>query len=415
MIKKYFVFFFVFSISVFSCLNYSEGDEERFITLEEMKTDYEYFWDFIDKGYPNKNTCITNGADLKSIKTYYAEKLKNLKNEIEYMKFYNIICSRITNNHFFGHLGAIDYTSYKSNIATISLDDKRDEDFHYIKQDKRVKAFYEKGFGSNTEYMETIQRYEKQRKDMEKFIFKEIKDDIFYIKIPRFSSTKNFDWNDFKNYQIEITKNKYKHLIIDLRDNAGGYTFLWRRFLVAPLLKEEKTFKTIALYNSSEFSDHYLPFFLKGDRGLFPVKISKIKNLPPLENLNKNDAAFFKKYYDMEYTIPPEPSNFKFDGKIWVLINRKCYSASDAFAAFCKQTGFANLVGENTGGSGLLVLHPVYLKLPKSGMIIKYDMFYTLNPDGSNNAETGTKPDYPVKQKHALEACLEIIEKSKKN
>ena len=133
-----------------------------------------------------------------------------------------------------------------------------------------------------------------------------------------------------------------------------------------------------------------------------------------MENLNKNDAAFFKKYYDMEYTIPPEPSNFKFGGKIWVLINRKCYSASDAFAAFCKQTGFANLVGENTGGSGLLALHPVYLKLPKSGMIIKYDMFYTLNPDGSNNAETGTKPDYPVKQKHALEACLEIIEKSKK-
>lgn len=63
----------------------------------------------------------------------------------------------------------------------------------------------------------------------------------------------------------------------------------------------------------------------------------------------------------------------------------------------------------------MLALHPVYLKLPKSGMIIKYDMFYTLNPDGSNNAETGTKPDYPVKQKHALEACLEIIEKSKKN
>ena len=213
----------------------------------------------------------------------------------------------------------------------------------------------------------------------------------------------------------EITKNKYKHLIIDLRDNGGGYTLLWKKFLVSPLLKEAKTFKMIALYNPSEFSDRYLPFFLKGDRGLFPAKISKRKNLPLLENLNKEEAASFKEAYDLEYTVEPEISDFQFDGKIWVLINRKCYSASDAFAAFCKQTGFASLVGENTGGAGLLPLHPVYLKFPKSGMLIKYDMFYTMNPDGSNNAETGTAPDYPVKQQYALKACLEIIEKSEKN
>ncbi|WP_253676703.1 hypothetical protein [Treponema sp. OMZ 788] len=125
MIKKYFVLFFVFTISLFSCSNYSKGDEERFIPLKEMKADYEYFWDFIDKGYPNKNTCIRNGADLKSIKTYYAEKLKTLKTEIDYMKFYGIICSGITDNHFFGHLGIVDYGSYKKYIETISLKEKR--------------------------------------------------------------------------------------------------------------------------------------------------------------------------------------------------------------------------------------------------------------------------------------------------
>lgn len=414
MIKKYFALF-IFGLSVFSYSNYSKGDKERFIPLKEMKTDYEYFWDFIEKGYPNKNTCIRNGADLKSIKTYYAEKLKNLKTEIDYMKFYGIICSGITDNHFFGHLGIVDYGSYKNDIETISLKEKRDEDFHYIKKDKRVEAFYEKGLGSDTEYMTAVQRYEKQKEDIEKFVFKKIKDDIFYIKIPAFLATENFDWNDFEKYQKEITKNKYKHLIIDLRDNGGGYTFLWKKFLVSPLLKEAKTFKMIVFYNPSEFSDRYLPFFLKGDRWTFPAKISKRKNLPHLENLNKEEAASFKESYDIEYTVEPEKSDFQFDGKIWVLINRKCYSASDAFAAFCKQTNFAILVGENTGGAGLLPLHPVYLKFPKSGMLIKYDMFYTLNPDGSNNAETGTAPDYPVKQKYALKTCLEIIEKSERN
>ncbi len=426
MIKKYFILF-IFALSVFSCSKYSKGDKERFIPLKEMKTDYEYFWDFIDKGYPNKNVCIKNGADLKAIKTYYSEKLKTVKNETEYIKLYNIICYTLTNSRNFGHLSVVDYSTYKNEIAKVSLEDKRDEDIHYIKKDIRVDDFYEKGLGTNTEYMKAVQIYEKQKEDIEKFVFKEInnnpnaehrcikpsariKNDIFYIKIPAFSSTKDFDWNDFEKYQKEITKNKYKHLIIDLRNNGGGHTFLWRKFLVAPLLKEAKTFKTIALYNPSEFSDHYIPFFLKGDRWSFPAKISKRKNLPFLENLNKKEAASFKEYYDVTYTVESQISDFQFDGKIWVLINKKSYSASDAFAAFCKQTGFASLVGENTGGSGLLALHPVYLKFPRSGLLIKYDMFYTLNPDGSNNAETGTAPDYPVKQKYALKACLEIID-----
>lgn len=42
----------------------------------------------------------------------------------------------------------------------------------------------------------------------------------------------------------------------------------------------------------------------------------------------------------------------KFHGKIWVLVDEYCYSATDALVWFCKETGFATVVGTKTGGNG---------------------------------------------------------------
>ena len=35
-----------------------------------MKTDYEYFWDFIYNGYPFTEVCERKGADLEQIKQF---------------------------------------------------------------------------------------------------------------------------------------------------------------------------------------------------------------------------------------------------------------------------------------------------------------------------------------------------------
>jgi C-terminal processing protease CtpA/Prc len=50
-------------------------------------------------------------------------------------------------------------------------------------------------------------------------------------------------------------------------------------------------------------------------------------------------------------SVNPENS-IGFKGKIFLLVYNALYSSSESFAAFCKGTGFAEIVGTNTGGDG---------------------------------------------------------------
>lgn len=81
---------------------------------------------------------------------------------------------------------------------------------------------------------------------------------------------------------------------------------------------------------------------------------------------------------------------------------------------FCKATGFATIVGENTkgdgGGSEIF-----RMKLPKSGLIMQFRTMHGLNPDGSSNVEFGTSPDVvysgnpDTKRISILACCLNYI------
>ena len=92
-----------------------------------------------------------------------------------------------------------------------------------------------------------------------------------------------------------------------------------------------------------------------------------------------------------------------------MLIDSSNYSASDAFASFCKATGFARLVGETTGGNGRGG-QPYTFALPNSGLLVYFDPYFSLNTDVSCNAIAGTRPDIETKAgMTALETCLEAI------
>ena len=74
----------------------------------------------------------------------------------------------------------------------------------------------------------------------------------------------------------------------------------------------------------------------------------------------------------MESTLSVEPAAERapFHGRIWVLVGPAVYSASESFAVFGQETGFATLVGSPTGGDGIGALDPVFLQLPNSGILV---------------------------------------------
>lgn len=90
-----------------------------------------------------------------------------------------------------------------------------------------------------------------------------------------------------------------------------------------------------------------------------------------------------------------DPYEPLFSGDFWLLVGPNVYSSADAFAHFCKETGFAELVGTATGGDGM-GLAPMVLSLPETGICIQFSTMGGLNADGSNNEEVGTEPDLLV-------------------
>lgn len=100
-----------------------------------------------------------------------------------------------------------------------------------------------------------------------------------------------------------------------------------------------------------------------------------------------------------------------FCGRIWLLTSKNNFSASETFARFCKVTGFATLVGRSTSGSGDGG-SPLFFPLPNSGIMVRFDADYVLNPDGTNQFESGTEPDYSV-EGDPLNECLRIIKAEK--
>jgi len=113
----------------------------------------------------------------------------------------------------------------------------------------------------------------------------------------------------------------------------------------------------------------------------------------------------------MTTTYEPKSNGALFKGKIWLLTSSSVYSAAEGFAVFCKQTGFATLVGQTTEGSNSG--GPILFELPNSHCLIEFDVEYCLNPNGSCSQEIGTTPD--IETDDALHTVLNLIDSTNIN
>jgi C-terminal processing protease CtpA/Prc len=86
-----------------------------------------------------------------------------------------------------------------------------------------------------------------------------------------------------------------------------------------------------------------------------------------------------------------------YGGRVFVLVDDGVFSSAETFAAFCKESGWATLVGECTGGDGI-GFDPSTLTFPNSGMYILYSTTLGLNPDWSVNEQLHTRPDVLIER-----------------
>lgn len=169
-------------------------------------------------------------------------------------------------------------------------------------------------------------------------VSKENFNDTGYIKIDTFSNT---TYTQFKEALEALEKNNINGLVIDVRNNGGGY-----------------------LNSAAEIAELF---------------IEKGKNIYGLEN--KKGKTFYE-----------DNTKTKRNYKIAVLINSSSASASEILASALKESYGATIIGTTSYGKGTV---QETSKLSSGGMV-KYTTAYWLTPNGNSVNNVGIKPDIEI-------------------
>lgn len=177
-------------------------------------------------------------------------------------------------------------------------------------------------------------------------------DNIGYINISTFSATTE---EQVKKELDNFDKN-ISDLIIDLRNNTGGYLN--------------------AVYDVSEL-------FLKKGKVIYQLK-----------DRNNKITKFTAK-----------SGEYRHFNNIIVIINGSTASASEILALALKESANAKIVGTKSYGKGTV---QETSKL-KSGSMVKYTTAYWLSPEGNSINKTGITPDYKIDgEEGQLKKAIEI-------
>ncbi len=358
----------VFGIFIY---NVSQVKTNQLSTKEKIE-DFEYMYDVIKNGYPyldvNKRR---NNVDWIENKDKYIKRIKNTKNDEAFIEEISSIVSELGNKHTQLIDNKNRYKLFKKAYAKNNwydfLDDKKVVDrYNSIKPKIKITK-------------EDLLKKELILEDV-------VKDKVGYMYLPSMPSSK-----ECKEKALNYINNldDYEALIIDIRGNGGGSDSYWQS-IVSKLINNDIKIHGYRVYmNNSEIIKKYTD--------VRNLKLEPIENLP----LHKEKAPkeVFKKFSDFErinYTIKPK-NNLNFKGSIYLLIDENVYSSAETFSMFCKETKFATLIGQTTGGDGG-GLDPVLFKLKNSGLIIRMASGMYLNKDGICDEEFKTTPDFKIKR-----------------
>ncbi|MGB9781332.1 MAG: S41 family peptidase [Caldanaerobacter sp.] len=385
------------------------------LTEKQKIEDFEYMYDILKDNYAHfYEVKKMYGYDWLEHKEEFKEKIRKTKDNLG---FYYTLTNILLKLHD-GHTYVLSPGHYKYFLGIfgdgVYKDMFRKSEGHYKMWEEIFKKVYKKGEVEDP-FLQT-----RKRENIETDIIKPEK--ITYLKVYSFLIDRHKGEEEYKKEKEKIYDflkgiKDYPYLVIDVSDNGGGSTKYWLEAIVAPLRNKLKEVENLSVKKTYLIRGGGYVVKLLSNRipdlrnntidklpvyDLLPEEIKKSFAYYVTENAVKNYEEFFENI---------EPIDFK--GKIFLVVSSSTYSGASIFAEFCKETGFATVIGERTrkGDGGWLTTS--LLRLPNSGLIVRFDGEMLINQDGTSYFETGTIPDIEIKMmpKNPFEKDEELKQK----
>ena len=376
-------------------------------TREELLQDYNQLWEDLEESYPFFSVLTQRGIDIPALKEYYRSLLTGRITDLEGFAV-------LLNNLFYD----------MDNLAHLSL---MDAEFYYellkLSEEERL-GYTEEPWRSllwngQTRVSYALLRSEEETKEPVEILYPEVTMDYYedlqvvYFKIPSFNHLLLKRDGDLIREYLEEHEDA-KHVIFDIRGNRGGSDYYWEENLAAPFGGEYKWNRRLVL-KESPLAEIFFLNKLSGELSGF-VKAEEIDGVP--ESVTEMGMTYMGVLNDVD---PGELDGKKEavadlqNVKRWVLIDEAVYSAADNFAGFCKESGWAVLVGTQTGG-GASGTGPVAFALKNTGLLIRFSITSYLREDKTLSAVEGIKADIICKSGESpLDACFRAISANNEN
>lgn len=216
---------------------------------------------------------------------------------------------------------------------------------------------------------------------------------------------RSFDWDGYKAFtdsSFAVIKNRgIQNLVINLINDGGGDSDVGDDFFQYILDKPFRQYEKAVVKNSR---------FLK--ERLKAHKVGKTLDSTDVALLAKpngqTDTVFYK-------NIATTKNPFRFDGRIYLLVNLQTYSSASDFAQCFKYYKRGIIIGEETGGLIKSYGDIVPARLPHTqlDLTISSTLYYDVGTKESD--WKGVVPDITVSPQTALNKALELIRNQKKH
>ena len=241
--------------------------------------------------------------------------------------------------------------------------------------------------------------------------FNMLNENTAYINLSTFAVWNfSYDWKKYiDNFFGDILERGAEKLIIDIRDNEGGFEQV-NYELISHLSLENIEIKIPASYTSYDIVDDGIkPYLIQFNNNNFDIR----QQVEPSEN-------GYYKLIESEKVITIEPKNNVFVGDVFLLVNSKNRSATYQTTKYFSEFNLGTIIGSGIGGNqrGISGNSFFYLHLPYSKIEIDIPRYsYAINKSIINAAP---KPmlnyqekelDYILNNDGLLETVLNILNK----